>query len=57
MPIVINEFEVVAEQPQPPQQPQGQATQQPAEARPLRPEDIVRIERRHYERLKRVQAD
>lgn len=55
MPIVINEFEIVTE-PRPEAAPAQ--TPQPAEtSSPLHPEDIVRIEQRYRERMKRILAD
>jgi len=55
MPIIINEFEVVTE-PRP--EPAPAETPRPGETRPaLHPEDIVRVQRRHRERMDRVRAD
>ena len=57
MPIVINEFEIMVE---PPKADEGkaQSPQMSAESSQLlRPEDIIRVQRRHYERLRRVRAD
>jgi hypothetical protein len=55
MPIIINEFEIVTE---PSLEPAGPETAGPPEAPPpLHPEDIVRIERRHRERMNRIRAD
>jgi hypothetical protein len=55
MPIVINEFEIVAQQPPPPAAPGPPPS--PAEgAPPMRPEDVIRVHRRHRERMERVRA-
>jgi hypothetical protein len=55
MPIIINEFEIVTEPRTEPAEPE---TPRPGEASPpLHPEDIVRIERRHRERMNRIRAD
>ncbi len=57
MSIVINDFEVVVEQP-PEQSPtQDRASDLPELLPPLRPEEVVRIQIRHELRLKRLWAD
>jgi hypothetical protein len=57
MPIIINEFEIITEPPSTVAAPQP--SNQAAQAAPptLRPEDIERIMRRHYQRRERVRAD
>lgn len=55
MPIVINEFEIVTE-PRPEAAP-AQTTQSSEIPPQLHPEDIVRIEQRYRERMKRIRAD
>jgi len=57
MSIVINDFEVVVEQP-----PEPNPTAERADARsellpPLRPEEVVRIQIWHESRLRRLWAD
>jgi hypothetical protein len=57
MPVIINEFEIIAT---PPPAPAGQeqTPQTAAEAQPpLRPEDIERIQRRYQRRMERIRAD
>jgi hypothetical protein len=56
MPIVINEFEIVAAPPSAttPADPQANTTSEPL---PPRPEDIERIETWHRRRLARLWAD
>lgn len=56
MPVVINEFEIITEQPS---APQGQEQTRPApeqEQATLRPEDIERIQRHFRRRLARIHA-
>jgi hypothetical protein len=57
MPIIINEFEIIAD-PMPPA-PEGAAGNPAAAPEPpaLHPEDIVRIVRHQQQRLMRVRAD
>lgn len=57
MPVIINDFEITVEAP-----PKDKAQSTPTEAhaappRPLRPEEIARIERHYQERKKRIKAD
>ncbi len=56
MPVVINEFEIITDQPPAPQgQEQGaEALEGPPPA--IRPEDIERILRRYRQRMARVRA-
>jgi hypothetical protein len=55
VPIVINEFEIVVDRPEVP--PPGVAPPLPAPEPPApAPDDIVRVLRRHRERLERVRA-
>jgi hypothetical protein len=55
MPIIINEFEIVTEASP---EPAPAETPGPAETPPsLHPEDIVRVERRHRDRMNRIRAD
>lgn len=59
MPVVINEFEIILEPPEAPEQPEGPAPQ-PEEASPpqvLRPEDVARVYQHHLQRMARVWAD
>ena len=56
MPIIINEFEIVAE-PRTPEQAPGQTAGPPEPPPSLHPEDIMRIERRYRERMNRIRAD
>jgi hypothetical protein len=60
MAIIINEFEIIAEQPSAAQAPaQNTPTPTPAQGGPptLRPEDIIRVAERERTRLARVRAD
>ena len=59
MPVIINEFEVVAEAPE---RAAGTPSPEPAEeqapaAPPLRPIDIIQIEEHHRRRMARLAAD
>ena len=56
MPIIINEFEIVAD-PRTPEPAPDQTAALAEPPPPLYPEDIVRIERRYYERMNRIRAD
>ena len=55
MPVIINDFEVVVEEP--PARDGGNTPAQNAPPSPLRPEDIERIRRHYVQRLRRVHAD
>jgi hypothetical protein len=58
MPVIINEFEVIAEPPPPPggrSAPQLEGQRQ--EASPLRALDIVAIQERHQQRMARLEAE
>ena len=55
MPVIINDFEVVVDQP--PAQGPGGSQPQPAPPPALRPEDIERIRRHYVQRMRRVHAD
>ncbi len=57
MPVIINEFEIVTEPPEAPTPDTGAPPQTPEAAAPLRPEDVARIQRYHYERMERLRAD
>jgi hypothetical protein len=57
MPIIINEFEIIANPPPAPEA-QRQSPQVPAQVQPtLRPEDIERVQRYHCQRRERIRAD
>ncbi len=55
MPVIINDFEVVVEEP--PARAPANAPAQEAPPQPLRPEDMERIRRHYVQRLRRVHAD
>ena len=59
MPVIINEFEVVADAPEPaaPARSTQQEEQQRAAAQPLRPVDIITIQEHNERRMARVAAD
>jgi hypothetical protein len=59
MPVIINEFEVVADAPEPATEPRSaqQDEQQRAAAQPLRPVDIITIVEHNERRMARVAAD
>ena len=57
MPIIVNDFDMVLE-PQPaPQSGQEPVSPSPSSAPAVRPEDMVRVQIHHCERLNRVWAD
>ena len=56
MPIIINEFEIIAD-PLPPVQEGATGAASSPEPPALHPEDIVRIVRHQQQRLMRVRAD
>ena len=56
MPVVINDFEVVADQPPSTRSASGGEAQTPEQARGATPHEIELILRREKERLARVQA-
>jgi hypothetical protein len=57
MAIVINEFEVVTEPPKASVKNAETSEPQFEVGQALRPEEVVRVMRRHRERLERVRAD
>lgn len=57
MPIVINDFEIVVEPPEPTQPRAPEAGPPKEEPQGLRPDEIVRVMQVHEERMKRVCAD
>jgi hypothetical protein len=60
MPVIINEFEIVAQPPEPPKKQSAgplPAEEQGAGPQPLRPIDIVRIQEHHQRRMARLEAD
>lgn len=60
MPVIINEFEVIAEAPQPAQaaaSPPAGGGQPTTAPEPLRPVDIIRIQEHHEQRMARLAAD
>jgi hypothetical protein len=59
MPVIINEFEVVADAPEPATQARSpqQEEQQRAAAQPLRPVDMITILEHNERRLARLAAD
>jgi len=56
VPVVINEFEIVVEPPEP-QRGAGEEQAEPPAPNPLRPEDILAAVRVHEERMRRLRAD
>ena len=58
MPVIINDFEIIAEPPPAPQVAgPGQPTAEPAQPPALHPEDVVRIARHEQQRRERLRAD
>lgn len=57
MPVIINEFEVIAEPPEPAGNAPAEPESTPAAAQPLRPVDIIRIQEYHEQRMARLAAD
>jgi hypothetical protein len=58
MPVIINDFEIIAEPPPAPQAAgPAQSATESAQPPALHPEDVVRIERHEQQRRERVRAD
>lgn len=57
MSVIIDEFELVIEPPPSPPPQQATTSAAPEKKRPLKPEEIIRIQQRHRARLLRVWAD
>jgi hypothetical protein len=57
MPVVINEFEIIAEPPPGSEETEGPQPEETAPPGVLRPEDLVRIYQHHQRRVARVWAD
>lgn len=57
MPVIINEFEIITEQPPTEQAAPPTALTPPEQPPALRPEDVERIMRRQMVRMERIRAD
>lgn len=57
MPVIINDFEIVVEPPEPRGGSSDEERAAPPEPNALAPEDIVQVMRLHEERMRRLRAN